>query len=139
MNAMTIGKLAAEAGVGVETVRFYEREKLIDQPRRPPSGFRTYDAGAVQRITFIRQAQDLGFSLGEIRELLALRIDPRTSCADVKARAESKIRDVDEKINALRRMRSALIEITKNCSGEGPTSDCPILEALGKCRSSRSQ
>ncbi len=130
MSAMTIGRVASEAGVSVETVRFYERKKLIEQPRRPASGYRTYGIDAVERIRFIRQAQELGFALAEIRELLSLRVDPRTSCPDVKARAEAKIAEVDEKIRSLRRMRGALVTITKKCSGEGPTSDCPILEAL---------
>ena len=130
MEMMTIGQLAAEAGLDVETIRFYERRQLIEQPRRPQSGFRKYDESAIQRLAFIKQAQDLGFSLSEIRELLALRVDPRTSCADVRARAESKISDVEKKIDALNRMRAALVAITKSCSGVGPTSDCPILDGL---------
>jgi MerR family transcriptional regulator, copper efflux regulator len=128
---MTIGQLAEAGGVGVETIRFYERKKLIAQPRRPRSGFRRYDEDAARRIRFIRQAQELGFTLAEIKQLLELRLDPRRSCADVKSEAEAKIADIDEKIATLGLMRSALVEITRLCSGEGPTSACPILDAIG--------
>lgn len=127
---MTIGELANVAGVGVETIRFYERKKLITQPKRPLAGFRRYDEEAARRIRFIRQAQELGFTLAEIRQLLELRLDPRRSCADVKHEAETKIVDIDQKIAALRVMRKALVEVTESCSGEGPTSECPILDAI---------
>lgn len=132
MTAVTIGQLAERAGVGVETIRFYERKGLIAQPRRPANGYRKYDDNVSERIRFIRQAQELGFTLNEIRQLLSLRVDPRTSCADVRAKAEEKIMDIDEKLGALRRMRSALVEIMKTCSGAGPTSECPILDAMEK-------
>ena len=127
---MTIGELAETAGVGVETIRFYERKKLITQPKRPLSGFRRYDEEITRRIRFIRQAQELGFTLAEIKQLLELRLDPRRSCADVKSEAQMKIADIDEKISSLQLMRSALVEITRSCSGEGPTSECPILDAI---------
>jgi MerR family transcriptional regulator, copper efflux regulator len=81
----TIGQLAERAGVGVETIRFYERRGLIAQPKRPADGYRKYDEQVANRIRFIRQAQELGFTLNEIKQLLSLRVDPRTSCADVKA------------------------------------------------------
>ena len=132
MKAMTIGRLANAAGVNVETVRFYERSDLLERPERPASGYRTYDPAAVERIRFIRHAQELGFTLAEIRELLALRVDPRSSCAEVKARAVAKIGDVERKIESLRRMRTALVSISEACSGEGPTSACPILDAFAR-------
>lgn len=127
---MSIGELAEAAGVGVETIRFYERKKLIAQPKRPRSGFRKYDEDAARRIRFIRQAQELGFTLAEIQQLLELRLDPRRSCADVKSEAQTKIADIDQKISSLEVMRSALVHITRSCSGEGPTSECPILDAI---------
>ena len=130
MQEITIGHVASAAGVSVETVRFYERKKLIVQPQRPAEGYRRYGTDTVERIRFIRQAQELGFTLAEIRELLELRIDPRNNCADVKQRAEAKIDDVDQKIEALRKMRHALVAITQRCSGQGNVSECPILEAL---------
>ena len=129
---MTIGQLAAEAGVNVETVRFYERKGLIAQPSRPQAGYRRYDPQTGRRIRFIREAQELGFSLTEIRQLLALRVDPRTSCVEVKSAAEAKIGSIDEKIEALKTMRKALVVITDTCSGEGPTTECPILDALDR-------
>lgn len=128
--ALTIGEVAKSAGVGVETIRFYQRKGLIDQPARPDSGFRHYDAQMPRRIRFIRHAQELGFALREIRELLELRVDPRVSCADVKAKAVAKIVEVEDKLASLSRIREALIAITHSCAGEGPTSECPILEAL---------
>lgn len=127
---MTIGELAEAAGVGVETIRFYERKKLITQPKRPGTGFRRYDDDTARRIRFIRQAQELSFTLAEIKALLELRLDPRRSCADVKSEAEAKVGDIDRKIGSLRVMREALVEITRSCSGEGPTSECPILDAI---------
>jgi len=127
---MTIGDLAKSTGVGIETIRFYERKRLIAQPKRPASGYRRYDDETARRIRFIRQAQELGFTLAEIKQLLELRLDPRRSCADVKTEAERKIVDIDGKIDSLRVMRKALVEITRSCSGEGPTSECPILDAI---------
>ena len=131
MGSMTIGQLAQRAGVGVETVRFYEREGLISEPPRRPSGYRDYPPEAAARIVFIRRAKELGFSLKEIGELLELRVRPRRNCALVKRNAETKIAHIDTKIAALRRMRRALIHLTKACEARTPTTECPILAALG--------
>ena len=90
MNGMTIGKAARNADAGVETIRFYERQGLIAQPPKPLSGYRIYSYETVKRIRFIRQAQALGFSLREIRELLSLKADPSADCADVRDQAEAK-------------------------------------------------
>ncbi len=84
----------------------------------------------VARLRFIRRAKELGFSLKEIKELLALRVDPNTTCAEVRKRAEDKIADVEAKIEALQKIKKALATLTKTCSGRGPTSECPILDAL---------
>ena len=130
MANWTIGKVAREAGVGIETVRFYERQGLIDEPPRSSSGYRQYPQAVVPRLRFIRRAKELGFTLNEIRELLALRLDPETTCADVKQRAEEKIADIEDKLRALRRMKRALVELTRSCRGRGPVDDCPILRAL---------
>lgn len=130
MESMTIGKVAELADVGVETVRFYEREGLIAEPPRKPSGYRQYPMEAVSRIRFIRRAKELGFSLQEIKELLSLRIDPETTCADIRERAEGKIVDIDKKVRTLQRMKDALERLTAACNGRGSVSDCPILEAL---------
>ncbi len=131
MTTMTIGKTARLAGVGVETVRFYERRGLIVQPPRPANGgFRVYPEPTVERIRFIRQAQKLGFSLAEIAELLSLRADPSTDCAEVRNHAEAKLDEVDRKIAGLEHLRSALAFIIAACPGQGALQACTILDAL---------
>ena len=130
MTLMTIGKVARFAGVGVETIRFYEREGLIERPARPSSGFRHYPEGAISRIRFVRKAKELGFTLKEIRGLLELRIDPEQSCGDVRAQAETKIADIESKIRTLRRMKKALVNLTAACDGQAQVGACPILAAL---------
>ena len=132
MESLTIGQLAQRAGVGVETVRFYEREGLISEPPRRPSGYRDYPLETVARIVFIRRAKDLGFTLKEINELLDLRVRPRRNCSQVKQSADAKIVDIDGKIASLRRMRRALKDLTKACEERTPTTECPILASLGK-------
>ncbi len=130
MTTLTIGKAAHRAGVGVETIRFYEREGLIEEPPRGPSGYRHYPEPVVQRLLFIRRAKELGFTLNEIKDLLSLRRDSGSTCADVKERAESKIASVEEKIRVLRSMKKALVKLTESCNGRGPVNECPILDSL---------
>ena len=108
MKPLTIGEVARQAGIGVETVRFYERQGLIPDPPRSDSGYRNYPSSAVSRLCFIKLAKELGFSLKEISELLSLRVEPTTSCADVKTRAEAKAADIRRKILELQRMERAL-------------------------------
>jgi MerR family mercuric resistance operon transcriptional regulator len=127
---MTIGQLAREARVNVETVRFYERRSLMPRPPRRASGYREYPQEAVRRIRFIQRAKELGFSLREIAELLRLRVDPGRSCADVKRQAGTKLADIETKLHELRRMKAALEKLSAECSGRGPTSQCPLLDAL---------
>jgi MerR family mercuric resistance operon transcriptional regulator len=128
---MTIGKLARAAAVGVETVRFYERRGLIQQPPKPNgSGFRIYPEETVHRIRFIRQAQEIGFSLGEIDELLSLRADPSADCAEVRERATTKLEEVDRKMARLERIRAALKELIAACPGRGALWACSIMESL---------
>lgn len=130
MRPLTIGQVARLADTGVETIRFYEREGLLDQPARRPSGYREYPADVVARLRFIRRAKELGFTLKEIRELLALRHDPDADTAEVKRRAEAKIADIDARIRDLQRARQALVRLAEACPGHGPLLDCPIIEAL---------
>ena len=128
---MWIRELATRAGVGVETVRFYERQGLIAQPRKPSDGgFRSYSQETAERIRFIRQAQDLGFSLKEIDALLSLRADPTTDCADVRERAQTKLEEVNNKIARLTAIQSALKSLIEACPGQGAVRSCSILEAL---------
>ncbi len=134
MEQLRTGELAHQVGVNLETVRYYERRGLLPKPPRTPAGYRSFDADAVRRLRFIRQAQALGFSLKEVRELLALRIKPGTSCSEVRRRAEMKLANIDEKIKQLRAMKRVLARFTAACSGRGPVSECPILDALDQER-----
>lgn len=129
-TALTRGKLAKMAGIGIEAIRFYEQEKLLPKPARSPAGYRQYSPDAVKRILFIKQAKELGFSLKEIAELLSLRVHPRNTCEDVKKLTTEKIASVAEKIHQLRKIKGALEKLAADCRGEGPLSECPILEAL---------
>ena len=130
MKALTIGQVAERAGVGVETVRFYEREGLVEEPDRKPSGYRQYPPETVQRIRFIRRAKVLGFSLKEISELLSLRVDPERTCADVRRRARDKITDIEARMASLAEMKCALERLAAKCRGKGPTDECPILAEI---------
>ncbi len=130
MRELTIGGVAKRAGVHVETLRYYERRGLVDEPPRTPSNYRAYPAETVRRVRFIKRAQELGFKLEEINELLALRATPKARCSAVKRRAQTKLDDIDEKIRDLRRMEKALTDLVGQCSGRGPITECPILEAI---------
>lgn len=130
MRDLTTGKVARLAGVNLQTIRFYERKGLLPEPPRSEAGYRRFPSDAIRRVEFIKRAQELGFSLGEIKELLALRVRSGATCGDVRRQAEAKIRSVDEKIRSLRSMRRALERLATACSGAGPVGDCPILESL---------
>jgi DNA-binding transcriptional MerR regulator/copper chaperone CopZ len=133
---LTISRAAERAGVGVETVRFYERRGLIKQPPRPRGGgFRSYGEDVVEHIRFIRQAQELGFSLREIRELLSLRADPAADCGEVRKQALTKREEVDRKITQLRHIRAALDELIATCPGGGGLRACTIIDAMARPRS----
>ncbi len=131
-NGLRVGQVARRAGVHVETIRFYERKGLLPEPRRTRSGYRVYTEETVHRLAFIRQAKALGFSLREIAELLSLKVEPGATCGMVRERVTRKIEEIDHKVRELRRMRAALQRLARACEGgEGPTGDCPILDALG--------
>lgn len=130
MKGLTIGKVAKRGEVNIETVRYYERQGLIPPPPRRESGYREYPEETVKRIRFIKRAQELGFSLKEVAELLALRVGPETTCGEIRKVAEAKITDIEGKMRTLQSMREVLTKLAAACSGRGPTSECPILEAL---------
>jgi MerR family mercuric resistance operon transcriptional regulator len=130
MVALKTGELARQAGVNLQTIRYYERQGLLPRPARTQAGYRMFATETVGRVRFIKRAQELGFSLREIRGLLALRVDGRTSCAEVRRRAQAKGADVDKKIRALEEIRAALERLTAACSGRGPVGECPILQFL---------
>lgn len=130
MDFLTSGQVAAQADVNVQTIRFYERKGLLEEPPRSKSGYRQYSTESVTRIRFIKHAQEFGFSLKDIQELLSLRVDRRSSCSDVSRQAEAKIADIEQKLQSLRRMRRVLRELVAACGTATPTGDCPILEVL---------
>ncbi|HEU0004217.1 MAG TPA: MerR family transcriptional regulator [Ktedonobacteraceae bacterium] len=132
MDMLSIGQVARKAGVGVETVRYYEREGLLEEPPRRASGYRQYPEEVVKRLHFIKRAQKLGFSLREISELLLLRVDAQTACEEVRQRTEAKIAEVERKLLDLQRMRGALLQVHTLCVGQGPTGRCPMLDALDR-------
>ncbi len=132
MSILSIGQVARQAGVGVETIRFYEREGLLEEPPRLASGYRQYPEQVITRLHFIKRAQKLGFSLKEISELLLLRVGSQTSCEEVKQRTEAKIAEVERKLVELQRMRQALLQVASLCTGQGPTGHCPMLDALNQ-------
>ncbi|NIM49528.1 MAG: MerR family transcriptional regulator [Gemmatimonadales bacterium] len=127
---MTIGQVASHAGVNIQTIRYYERRGLVPPPSRMPSGYRQYDRDTVQRLRFIKRAQELGFTLSEIQDLLALRVRHASACGRVAAKTREKITLVDEKIRELQRMKRGLDELVTSCEARRPTGDCPILKAL---------
>jgi DNA-binding transcriptional MerR regulator len=130
--ALRTGQVAKASGVNIQTVRFYEREGLLSPPRRSASGYRQYPEDAVRVVTFVKRAQELGFTLREAKQLLRLRsLGPKRADA-AKSAAEAKIRDVDEKIRDLTAMREALASLVDACRRTGGPIACPILEALEK-------
>lgn len=134
MEQLTVGELAKRGEVNLETVRYYERRGLLPKPPRSASGYRLFSPESVRRIRFIKRAQELGFSLKEIKELLALQVSAEGTSADVRERAEAKIADIEEKIRTLRAMKKALGRLTSACCGQGSVSECPILESLSSER-----
>ena len=127
---LTTGEVADQAGVNLQTVRYYERRGLIPEPPRSAGGFRQYGPDAVRRIRFVKRAQELGFSLDEIDGLLALRGDADGQAAEVREIALAKADDIAGKIRDLERMRVSLAALAAACAGRGSTQDCSILHAL---------
>ncbi len=139
---MRISEAAEAAGVGVETIRFYERKGLVEQPRRPfpGGGFRSYSAEAVERVRFIRQAQEIGFTLREIKELFSLRVDSNADCGKVRGHARTKLDEVNRKIASLTDMKTALEALIESCPGQGAAlGECSILKALTASVSDRTR
>lgn len=132
MNGMTIGQVARDAGVGVETIRFYERRGLMDEPPRRSSGYRQYPPEAVRQLRFIRRAKELGFSLREIADLLDLRADGEAQCEEVRHQLEAKAADVRRRIADLHHIQEALSHLAATCAAQDPLGACPILEALDR-------
>ena len=130
MDVLTIGQLARQARVNRETVRYYERRRLLQRPSRSVTGYRVFSDDALRRLRFIRHAKMLGFSLEEIKDLLALRIHSIDTCERVRERTQTKIADIEGKIETLQRMKDSLSELITACSRRRKTDECPILNCL---------
>ena len=128
--ALTTGQVAKASGVNIQTLRFYEREGLLAPPRRTAAGYRQYGEDAVRIVTFIKRAQELGFTLREAKELLRLRSPGPKRAAAAKTAAQSKLRDIEDKIRDLTAIRAALASLVESCAGTDGAIGCPILEAL---------
>lgn len=129
---MKIGQLAQRSGVGIDTVRYYEREGLLPKAPRLASGYRSYDLGDLRRLRFVRRGKALGFTLPEIRELLALSSHAGEDMAAMKAAAQEKLADVEHKLVELARVRDGLNALIEACPGHGSLDACPILNALAQ-------
>ncbi|MGH7713290.1 MAG: MerR family DNA-binding protein [Gemmatimonadaceae bacterium] len=127
---LTIGQIASAGNVNVETIRYYERRGLLLANGRSPSGYRQYSTDSVRRLRFIRHAQDLGYSLAEIQDLLALRVRNGASCQAVAQKTRNKIQIVEQRISDLQRMKRTLEGLAAACDARRTTEHCPILDAL---------
>ncbi len=130
MKFMKIGEVASQSKVGIETIRYYEREGLLAEPQRKPSGYRQYDESVIARLQFIRRAKELGFTLAEIKELLGLWFEANTRCEHVRQRAGQKITDIEEKISSLQKMKRMLKKVICECESRASIDDCPLLEGI---------
>ncbi|MCB0311535.1 MAG: heavy metal-responsive transcriptional regulator, partial [Bdellovibrionales bacterium] len=126
MKAMKIGEVAKLSEVGIETIRYYERQGLLAEPKRRPSGYRQYDESVVSRLQFIRRAKELGFTLAEIKELVGLWYDTETRCEHVRERAERKVEDIEAKIRSLQKMKRSLKQLITGCQANDSIGDCPL-------------
>lgn len=127
---LTIGVVARRAGVGVDTIRYYEREGLLPEPLRRASGYRSYGEDAIAQLHFIRRAKALGFTLAEVRELLALSADRQRGVKAVKRRAQQRLAALDQRLAEMQRVRDGLAQLIDSCPGHGVPEQCPILRAL---------
>jgi MerR family copper efflux transcriptional regulator len=127
---MKIGELSEQSGLSCDSIRFYERRGLLSLPSRTPSGYREYSSEAVQRLTFVRKARELGFTLKEVAQLMTLALDQGAGAKDVHTQALLKMSELDRRISALQEIRENLRRLVEACGGEGIRSQCPILEAL---------
>jgi len=130
MDGLTIGNLAKLAEVHIETLRYYERQGIVPRPPRTISNYRRYPEDTIRRVRFVKHSRKLGFSLEEIKELLALRGTHGAGCRNVQQRAAAKIKEIEEKIRSLQAMRRSLRNLVEQCKGKAPLTECPILESL---------
>lgn len=129
---MNIGQAAERTGVSTDTLRYYIKRGLIEEPHRSSSDYRQFNEESIARIRFILNAKEVGFSLRQIRELLKLIDDPDAECVDVTKRVEAKILEIDERMKALRQIRKSLATLAKSCDETPPIAECPIIRTLEK-------
>ncbi len=127
---MQIGAVAKQCGIGVETVRFYEREGLISEPSRSVSGYRQYSEIVLKQIQFVQYAKSVGFSLKDIRELLKLKHRPDTTCEEARSKLLDKVDEIQQKITALEKMKAMLLPLIDQCQADGKLADCAVLQTL---------
>ncbi|MBE0490514.1 MAG: Hg(II)-responsive transcriptional regulator [Halomonas sp.] len=128
LESLTIGGLARAAGVHVETIRYYQRRNLLTVPPRPPGGIRRYGTADIDRLAFVKTAQQLGFSLDEVADLL--RLEDGTHCQEASELAEHKLRDVREKLGRLQQIEKALIDMVAQCHAQHGNVTCPLIASL---------
>jgi Hg(II)-responsive transcriptional regulator len=131
MEQLKVGEIAKKIGVNVETLRFYEKIKIMPQPKRMESRYRIYDELDLKRLLFIKRAKELGFTLKEIKELLNIKIESTATCGDVKHLAEHKLTDIEERIKDLKSIKNVIVKLVNQCVCEElSTDECPILEVI---------
>lgn len=133
-GTMSIGSLSKETGIGIETIRFYERVGLLLPVGRKLSGYRIFNENSLKALSFIKHAKELGFSLNEIQELLNLRADKKSKCQNVQVKAETQLKAVKEKIKSLERIKATLSELIQQCKKRKTDSECPLLDCLDNCK-----
>ncbi|PAU77060.1 Hg(II)-responsive transcriptional regulator [Halovibrio salipaludis] len=127
-NVLTIGELAKATNIHVETIRYYQRRGLVREPERPPGGIRRYGSADIERLTFVKTAQHLGFSLDEVSDLLQL--EDGAHCREASALAEHKLQDVRGKIDRLQRIEKVLSEMVSRCHAQQGNVTCPLIASL---------
>ena len=127
MKAMRIGEIAKRSGIGIETIRYYEREGLLQEPERRPSGYRQYDESTLEQLEYIGLAKSLGFTLAEIRELLELSYSAHAGCQHIRQRAEAKLTDIEAKVRSLQKMRRSLGKVLAQCKAKTSPEECPLV------------
>lgn len=137
MDMLTIGQLAKRLNVNIQTIRYYERRKIMPKPKTRESGYRQYSDADVTRLQFIIHAKDIGFTLSEIADLLSMRVSSKTTCSDIRNLASLKVSDIETRIDKLHSLRKVLLKLIDMCNRQGLTGACPILDVLENKREIR--
>ncbi len=130
ITKFTAGRLAKEVGINIQTIRFYDRQGILKPSSRTGAGYRVYDQESLKRLTFIIQAKELGFSLREIKELLALRVRSAQTCDRVQKKSKEKLKDIQNKIVHLKKLEKTLKRLVSDCENRVVSDQCPILDKI---------